>query len=273
MYMGVRCACHRTFSSFFTSGAVWNALSRGPPSIPRRVPPSKAFSISPCHYQKQQSDSRPPSVPLRARVAVSCIIGGAALGIWLYLRWEKQEQQKLQRIQQLQTLAVGQGDFSLVDHTGQPRTKSFLRDNWVLLYFGFTHCPDICPDELEKLSSAVSLLDKDPALPHVLPVFITVDPERDSVAALAKYVSDFHPRLLGLTGSTEQVKEVAKAYRVYYSTGPKDEDNDYIVDHTIMIYLLNPDGLFTDYYSRGKTDQEIADSVRRHMQTYTSIFG
>ncbi|NP_001108271.1 synthesis of cytochrome C oxidase 2 S homeolog [Xenopus laevis] len=275
MYVGVRCSFHRALSSLLTRGAVQNVLSRRSPSLSRHVPQSKSFSISSSYNQKQQQQSVPrsPSVSLRARVTVSCIIGGAALGIWFYLRWEKQEQKKVQQIQQLRTLAVGQGDFSLVDHTGQPRTKSSWRGNWVLLYFGFTHCPDICPDELQKLSSAVSLLDKDPALPHVLPVFISIDPERDSVEAISKYVSEFHPRLLGLTGSPEQVKKVAQEYRVYYSVGPKDEDNDYILDHTIIIYLLNPDGLFTDYYGRGKTDQEIADSVKSHMQTYTSVFG
>ncbi|XP_053318936.1 protein SCO2 homolog, mitochondrial [Spea bombifrons] len=220
----------------------------------------------------QKSGSARPAVSLRARLAVSCVIGGGALGVWLYLRFEKQKQQKLQRIQQLQTLAVGQGDFNLVNHMGQPCSKKDLRGNWVLLYFGFTHCPDICPDELEKLSSAVSLLDKDPSLPPVLPVFISVDPERDTVTTLAKYLSEFHPRILGLTGTPEQIKDVAQAYRVYYSAGPADEDNDYIVDHTIIIYLLNPDGLFTDYYNRGKTQQEIADSVKRHMLTYTSVF-
>ncbi|KAM8974852.1 protein SCO2 homolog, mitochondrial [Pelodytes ibericus] len=209
---------------------------------------------------------------LRTRLAVSGVIGGGAVGIWFYLRCEKEKQKKLQRIQELQTLAVGQGDFSLLNHMGQPCSKQDLRGNWVLMYFGFTHCPDICPDELQKLTSAVSLLDKDPTISPVLPVFITVDPERDNVTTLAKYLSEFHPRMLGLTGTPDQVKDIAKAYRVYYSAGPPDDDNDYIVDHTIIIYLLNPDGLFTDYYSRGKTEQEIADSVKRHMLTYKSVF-
>ncbi|XP_063786514.1 protein SCO2 homolog, mitochondrial isoform X2 [Pseudophryne corroboree] len=206
------------------------------------------------------------------RLLVSCIIGGAAVGVWSYLRWEKQEKKKLERIQQLRILAVGQGDFNLSDHKGQPCSKKDFKGSWVLMYFGFTHCPDICPDELEKLSSAVSLLDKDPALPPILPIFITVDPERDSVEALAKYVSEFHPRLKGLTGTSEQVKAVAQAYRVYFSAGPRDEDNDYIIDHTVHIYLLNPDGLFTDYYNRSKNEQEIAESVKRHMSTYKSVF-
>ncbi|MEE6527565.1 hypothetical protein FKM82_029020 [Ascaphus truei] len=235
-------------------------------------PPSLAGRTASCRSLSRRPGPPPDRVSLRTRLAVSCVIGGAALGAWLYLRQEKREQQKLQRVQQLRNLAVGQGDFRLLDHTGRPRSKQDFRGSWVLLYFGFTHCPDICPDELEKLTAAVTLLEKDPTLPPVQPVFITVDPERDDVAAVAKYVSEFHPRLLGLTGPPEQVKEAAQGYRVYYSAGPPDQDNDYIVDHTIIIYLLNPDGLFTDYYSRGKTEREIAESVKRHMHTYTSLF-
>ncbi|XP_072003703.1 protein SCO2 homolog, mitochondrial isoform X1 [Engystomops pustulosus] len=225
----------------------------------------------PLQNSQQPGSSKPP-ISLRTRLLVSFIIGGTAVGIWQYLRWEKREKKKLGRIEQLRTIAVGQGDFSLTDHNGQPCSKKDLRGNWVLMYFGFTHCPDICPDELQKLSSTVSQLDKDPSLPPVLPVFISVDPERDNIAALAKYVSEFHPRLKGLTGTEEQIKAVAQAYRVYYSLGPRDEDNDYIVDHTIIIYLLNPDGLFTDYYNRSKSDHEIAESIKRHMKTYKSIF-
>lgn len=177
-----------------------------------------------------------------------------------------------QRIEQLKQVAVGQGDFNLLDHTGQRRTKRDFRGRWVLMYFGFTHCPDICPDELEKMSSVVRGLDRDPQLPPVQPVFVSVDPDRDDVAAMARYVKDFHPRLLGLTGTAEEVREVSRAYRVYYSAGPKDEDNDYIVDHTVLIYLLSPDGLFLDYYNRSKDDKQIADSVRKHMKAHVKLF-
>ncbi|XP_044836099.1 protein SCO2 homolog, mitochondrial [Mauremys mutica] len=213
-----------------------------------------------------------PRIQLRTRLLITCLFGGAALGGWLYLRAEKGRQQNLQRIQELKKLAIGQGDFHLVDHTGQPRSKADFLGQWVLLYFGFTHCPDICPEELEKMSQVVQLLDQEPQLPRVQPVFITVDPERDDVAAVAKYVREFHPRLLGLTGSPEHVREAGRAYRVYYSTGPRDEDDDYIVDHTVIIYLLSPDGLFLDYYNRSKSEAQIVQSVRGHMETYQRLF-
>ncbi|XP_043821881.1 protein SCO2 homolog, mitochondrial [Dromiciops gliroides] len=213
----------------------------------------------------------PPS--LRTRLVVTGLFGTGLAVVWLSARAEKERRQQLQRMEALRSAAVGQGDFHLVDHTGQPRSKADFAGQWVLLYFGFTHCPDICPEELEKLTGVVRRLEAERGLPPVQPLFITVDPERDDVAAVARYVREFHPRLLGLTGTPEQVSQAGKAYRVYYSKGPQDEDKDYIVDHSIIIYLLNPDGLFTDYYNRSKTEEQITDSVRRHMVRFRSVFG
>ncbi|XP_042324709.1 protein SCO2 homolog, mitochondrial [Sceloporus undulatus] len=220
-----------------------------------------------------QSPGSSPRFQLKTRLLITFLFGSGIVAAWLYVRAEKEQREKLLRLEELRKLAIGQGDFHLVDHTGRPRSKADLRGSWVLLYFGFTHCPDICPEELEKMSRVVDLLDQDANLPRVQPVFITVDPERDDVAAVAKYVQEFHPRLLGLTGTPEQVREAGRGYRVYYSAGPKDQDNDYIVDHTVIIYLLSPDGLFTDYYQRNKTDAKIAESIKKHMETYKSLFG
>uniref|UniRef100_A0A8C6ZTL3 Protein SCO1 homolog, mitochondrial n=1 Tax=Nothoprocta perdicaria TaxID=30464 RepID=A0A8C6ZTL3_NOTPE len=162
------------------------------------------------------------------------------------------------------------GPFSLVNHEGQPKTNKDYIGQWVLIYFGFTHCPDICPDELEKMIEVVEEIDGIPSLPNLTPLFITIDPERDSEEAMARYVKEFSPKLIGLTGTKEQIGQVAKAYRVYYSEGPKDEDNDYIVDHTIIMYLLGPDGEFVDYYGQNKRSAEISASIAAHMRKYRS---
>lgn len=210
-------------------------------------------------------------IKLRTRLAVTLLIGGAVIATWWYVHKEKLQKLQMQRVDQLRKVAVGQGDFCLLDHTGHRRTKKDFLGQWVLMYFGFTHCPDICPDELAKMSSVVQLLDET-NLPSVQPLFITVDPERDDVAAMAKYMTDFHPRLIGLTGTPEEVKEAGRDYRVYASAGPKDEDGDYIVDHTILIYLINPDGLFLDYYNRTKSAMQISKSIRQHMKNYVKLF-
>ncbi|XP_030641499.1 protein SCO2 homolog, mitochondrial [Chanos chanos] len=252
--------------------------SKGQRTLCRTVnqgPPHSSFSFG---GHRASYSTQPPNpgsrarITLRTRLAVTLVIGSGILGTWLYVWREKQQKLQLQRIEQLKQVAVGQGNFHLLDHTGRRRTKRDFLGSWVLLYFGFTHCPDICPDELEKMSKVVSLLDKESDLPPVQPLFITVDPERDDVAAMARYVKDFHPRLIGLTGTPEEVKEAGTTYRVYASAGPKDDDGDYIVDHTILIYLISPDGLFLDYYNRMKNDEQIVESVRNHMKTYVKLF-
>lgn len=210
-------------------------------------------------------------VRLRTRMAVAALVGTGLFTCWWWVDSEKQQELQRKRVSQLKKVALGQGDFSLVDHQGQRRTKKDFLGRWVLLYFGFTHCPDICPDELDKLSAVVAALDQEASLPPVQPLFITVDPERDNVPALAGYVKDFHPRLIGLTGTSEEVKHAGRDYRVYASAGPKDEDGDYIVDHSILIYLISPEGLFLDYYNRMKNQDQITQSVRNHIQNYAKL--
>ncbi|XP_042554005.1 protein SCO2 homolog, mitochondrial [Dipodomys spectabilis] len=237
-----------------------------------RAPPRTLGGEAPGTRSRASSGQGSPRGPrLHTRLLVTALFGAGLGGAWLAAKTEKEQRRRQQRTEALRQAAVGQGDFSLLDHRGQPRCKADFRGQWVLMYFGFTHCPDICPDELEKLVRVVQRLEAEPGLPLVQPIFISVDPERDDVAAMARYVQDFHPRLLGLTGSAEQVAQVSRSYRVYYSAGPKDEDQDYIVDHSIAIYLLNPDGLFTDYYGRGRSTEQIADSVKQHMGTFHSI--
>lgn len=246
----------------------WPRLSQLKPPVLSRTPGGEALQLRPRHLSGQ---GQPRGPRLQTRLLITALFGAGLGGAWLAARAEKEQRRLQQRTEALRQAAVGQGDFSLLDHRGQARCKADFRGQWVLMYFGFTHCPDICPDELEKLVQVVRQLEAKPGLPPVQPVFITVDPARDDVAAMARYVQDFHPRLLGLTGSAEQVDQVSRSYRVYYSAGPKDEDQDYIVDHSIAIYLLNPDGLFTDYYNRSRSAEQIADSVQQHMAGFRSI--
>uniref|UniRef100_A0A2D4N1T2 Uncharacterized protein n=1 Tax=Micrurus spixii TaxID=129469 RepID=A0A2D4N1T2_9SAUR len=115
---------------------------------------------------------------------------------------------------------------------------------------------------------AVDEVDRIVSLPNVTPLFITIDPERDNEEAIAKYVKEFSPKLIGLTGTKEQIDQVSRAYRVYYSPGPRDEDNDYIVDHSIIMYLVGPDGEFVDHFGQNKSNLEISASILKHMKQY-----
>lgn len=140
--------------------------------------------------------------------------------------------------QELETKSVGRpqigGPFSLLDQNGKVFTDADLKGKFTLIYFGFTHCPDICPEELDKMSDVVDTIDKEfPGKDVVTPVFVSVDPARDSVAQVKAYVQEFHPRIIGLTGDYDNVKKACKSYRVYFSTPPDAKaTDDYLVDHS-----------------------------------------
>ncbi|XP_070703986.1 protein SCO1 homolog, mitochondrial isoform X2 [Pempheris klunzingeri] len=200
-------------------------------------------------------------------LAVTFAIGGALLGGMKYFKKEKEESLEKERTKSIGRPALG-GPFSLVDHNNKPTKNEDFFGQWILIYFGFTHCPDICPDELEKMIEVVDKIDSIKTFPNLTPVLITIDPDRDTPEALAAYVKEFSPKLIGLTGTAAQVDQASRAYRVYFSQGPKDEDNDYIVDHTIIMYLVGPDGEFVEYYGQNKTSVEIINSIGAYMRKY-----
>lgn len=161
-----------------------------------------------------------------------------------------------------QAAAIG-GPFELTDHTGQTVTEESFDDSYLLVYFGYAWCPDVCPTELIIIGQAVDELG---ALgDEVQPLFITVDPARDTVEALAEYVPSFHPRLVGLTGSDEQIREAAQAYRVYYRLNEQDEDGNYLVDHTSYIYFMDPDGEYVTHFVYGQGPEKMAEIIRKHL--------
>jgi protein SCO1/2 len=156
------------------------------------------------------------------------------------------------------------GSFALTDQFGKPRTDADFRGQYMLVFFGFTNCPDICPIELQTMSDALDLLGADAA--KLTPIFITVDPARDTPELLRDYVANFHPRLVALTGSADAIGAVAKSYRVFYAkaTGgnaPSDPAA-YIMDHTAIVYLMGPDGQYLAHFSPGTEVEAMAEGIR-----------
>ena len=150
------------------------------------------------------------------------------------------------------------GPFTLVDTKGQTVTDVDVLAKPALVYFGYTFCPDVCPLDMARNVEAVDLLDAKGI--DVTPVFITIDPERDTPAALADYAANMHPKVVALTGSLEQVKAASQAYKTYFKRQPA-EDEFYLMDHSTFTYLMLPGTGFVDFFRRETTSGQMADSV------------
>ena len=155
--------------------------------------------------------------------------------------------------------AIG-GPFRLTDQNGKTVTDADLKGKWSLVYFGYTHCPDACPTALNDIS--IALEDLGTKRDAVRPVFITVDPERDTPDALKAYVTSFDAPILALTGTPEQVAQAAKGYRVYYAKHP-EAGGEYSMDHSSVIYVMDPQGRFTASFTHESTPEQIAERLKK----------
>ena len=159
------------------------------------------------------------------------------------------------------------GPFTLVDHTGKVVNESDFKGDYLLVYFGFTHCPDTCPIGLYTISTALNQLGD--LGQQVRPLFVTVDPQRDTVDVLAKYVTAFHPRLVGLTGSHEQVAAMAKTYGMDFMVG--DFDGEYVVNHSALTFLMNREGEFVKAFAHGVAIDELSHAIEEVLEDQPPI--
>lgn len=198
------------------------------------------------------------TAPISWRALVVAVVIGT--GIVLYYRYFKAKSRpSMAEVDSIGKALLG-GPFDLFDVDGKRVTSEMFKGKYVLLYFGFTFCPDICPDELRKMQKALKDLNLLKGMPEVVPVFITIDPDRDTPDRLKEYRKSWSPDIHWLTGSKEKIDEAAKAYRVYYSIPTEDEkmgDNDYLVDHSIFFYLLNPEGEFMEFFGKNLKAEEV----------------
>ena len=158
------------------------------------------------------------------------------------------------------------GPWVMVDQDGVPRTDASYKGQFALLYFGFSFCPDICPSEMVKIGKVMDELTKrsKDGKSRVKPIFISVDPSRDSVEQLRFFGQDFHPDFAYLTGTREQVAKAARAYRIYFSKANEkdDDEDDYLVDHSIVIYLVSPDGEFLEFFTQKTQVKDIVSKIQ-----------
>lgn len=155
------------------------------------------------------------------------------------------------------------GPFALTDHTGREVTDKDFQGKYALIYFGYTYCPDVCPGELQLMAAALDELgDK---AEEIQPIFITVDPERDTVEHMATYVPQFHDRLIGLTGTPDQIAAAAKAYRVYYARVDDPDSTEYLMDHSSIFYLMGPDGAYVGHLTYGTKPKDFAAKLAQHL--------
>lgn len=152
------------------------------------------------------------------------------------------------------------GPLYLIDQRGEPVTDRDFAGRYMIIYFGYTYCPDLCPMTLSAMTRALDLLPADQA-ERVVPIFITVDPERDTVEQLAEYAPLLHPRLVALTGSPVGVKTAAEAYRVYFKKTDDGGAGDYLMDHSTFIYIMGPDGSYLRHLAGTASAEEVAQAL------------
>ena len=163
------------------------------------------------------------------------------------------------------------GPFALVDHHGNRVTQESYGDKYLLIFFGYTYCPDVCPTELLVFGETLDALGGKAA--RVQALFITVDPERDTPKILAEYLANFHPDLIGLTGTAAEIADAAGAYRVFFRKSPTEDEEDeeapstgadaYLVDHTSIVYLMDPDGEFVRHFVFGQGGETLAGEIEK----------
>ncbi len=193
--------------------------------------------------------------------AKSIVIGiaGAALGLAAAIALLPDVRERLLPSvgQRVTGKALIGGAFTLTDNTGKRVTDQDFHGKYTLVFFGFTSCPDICPAGLQLIAGALQKLGTKAQL--ITPIFISVDPQRDTPEKLAAYVKNFDPRLVGLTGTPEEIAAVAKAYKVYYAKVPsKERPDDYTMDHTSIIYVMDPKGEFVTHFTPSTSVDDMA---------------
>ncbi|MFV3127921.1 SCO family protein [Niveispirillum sp. KHB5.9] len=196
------------------------------------------------------------------RMALASLVGliMAAVIAWMTIRHDQRQTGGVAA--SVAPASIG-GPFTLTAHDGRVVSDQDFQGKYRLVFFGYTFCPDICPTELQTIAQAMDLMGESSG--DVQPLFITIDPARDTAPVLADYVKLFHPSVIGLTGTAEQIAAVAKEYRVYYARSQGEPDpTQYLMDHSTFSYLMAPDGSFVTVFAKDTTPEQMVEAISAH---------
>ena len=192
---------------------------------------------------------------------IVCLLVGAGLVGWL----KKDSSSNIARLEtQMITPAIEIGaPFKLISHKGEPVNSEDYKGKLMLLYFGYTYCPDFCPTELQQISEALRLIGGRAS--EIQPFFISVDPERDTQEVLDRYMTMFHPSFLALTGKKEDLDDVAKSFKVFSARVEEDDASDYLIDHSTFVYLVGRDGKLITMFRYGTPSMQMAQALKGYL--------
>ena len=203
---------------------------------------------------------------MRVAIRILIIVVAGVAGAWAgHIYWKSADPESA-RIPSAEEQAANliKAEFALTGQDGRPVGHEDFRGRWMLVFFGFTYCPDICPSTLATVSTALDELG--PLADSVQPVFITVDPERDTVEVLADYMEAFRPGIAALTGTPEEIAATAANFRVFYAkVDAGDGSDDYLMDHSAFLYLVDPEGKFDAPLTHQSTIPEIVEALQRRL--------
>lgn len=199
---------------------------------------------------------------------ISIIIGLTVfiVGAYFFITTPPADKKKYKENQDIEEVLIG-GDFELTKTDGTRENTSIYSKKYKLVYFGFTYCPDICPSALNVISQTLSILDKYNI--DIVPIFVTVDPARDTPQVLGPYLKHFHPKIIGYTGSDKEIRKIADKYKVYYAIAPREDApaKDYLVDHSSFIYITGFNSKYIKHFASTDDPNEIANSIINIIKT------
>ncbi len=196
--------------------------------------------------------NKPPQSRTLAIRAIATVVAIAVLGLVALMLTSSRERPRA---------ALIGGAFSLEDGAGKTVSDQTLRGRPFLVYFGYTHCPDVCPTELARISDVLGQMG-DKSIPAL---FITVDPERDTPKLMQEYVSSFNPAIIGLSGSRQAIDAAEKTFRVFARKGEAQADGDYSMDHSSIVYLMDKNGAFIEAFNVERTPKDAAKELERYL--------